>query len=117
MRDLLDICERRGMKLNGTRATLIKYIETGEMDYEDLYVGDLKSMCEKRRIRCTSCANRLDIAKLLRETDEKEIAYRDLGVPAPRKLCKERGIKVKSNEPRQELVTNLRVADERTGRI
>ncbi|KAF7940809.1 uncharacterized protein EAE97_006995 [Botrytis byssoidea] len=117
MRDLLDICERRGMKLHGTRAILIKYIETGEIDYEDLYVDDLKSMCEKRRIRCKSSANRLDIAKLLRETDEKEIAYRDLGVPALRKLCKEREMKVKSNEPRQDLITDLRVADERTGRV
>ncbi|QSZ31603.1 hypothetical protein DSL72_001170 [Monilinia vaccinii-corymbosi] len=99
-------------RIDGTRASMIKYIETGEVDYEDLYVDALKAMCSQRGVKHKYNELRLDLARKLSETDEKEVAYRDLGATALRKLCKERGMKVKSNEPKQDLITRLRQADE-----
>ncbi|ESZ97129.1 hypothetical protein SBOR_2487 [Sclerotinia borealis F-4128] len=114
-RELQDICQRRGTQLSGSKASMIKYLETGVIDYENLYNASLEGMCTQRGIKYKWNETRLDLAGKLRETDDKELVYRDLGVTALRKMCKERGVGVKASESKQELVTRLREADENAG--
>ncbi|KAB8288834.1 hypothetical protein EYC80_010737 [Monilinia laxa] len=115
-RELREICKRRGMKGWGTKATGIKWLETGSVEYDELSATSLQTMCMQRGIKVKSHEVRLDLARKLRETDEKEIAYWDLGIMALNKLCKERGMQVKANESKENLITRLRQADESTGR-
>ncbi|KAF7918948.1 hypothetical protein BELL_0596g00080 [Botrytis elliptica] len=115
-RELRDMCRRQGMEGWGTKATHIKWLETGSVEYEDLSVTSLEIMCRKRGIKFKSGTKRLDLAMKLRETDEKETAYRESGIMALKKMCKERGMKTTRGETKQDLITKLRVADENTGR-
>jgi hypothetical protein len=71
-RELREICDRREMPGGGTKAAMIKWLETGQLDYEDVYVGSLRSICEKRGLHCKSTAKKVDIIKLLRAADEAE---------------------------------------------
>ncbi|TGO28146.1 hypothetical protein BPAE_0031g00110 [Botrytis paeoniae] len=116
-RELRDMCQRQGMEGWGTKATCIKWLETGSVEYEDLLATSLEMMCRKRGIKFKSGTKRLELAMKLRETDEKETAYRELGIMALKKMCKERDMKTTSGETKQDLITRLRVADERTGRV
>ncbi|KAF7896176.1 hypothetical protein EAF00_006191 [Botryotinia globosa] len=116
-RELRDVCQRQGMEGSGTKATCIKWLEAGSVEYEDLSGTSLEMMCRKRGIKFKSGTKRLDLAMKLTETDEKETAYRELGIMALKKMCKERGMKTTSGETKQDLITKLRVADESTRRV
>ncbi|CCD56656.1 hypothetical protein BofuT4_P144640.1 [Botrytis cinerea T4] len=115
-RELSDMCRRQGMEGSGTKATYIKWLETGSVEYQDLSGTSLERMCSKRGIKVKSGTKRLDLVMKLKETDEKERDYQDLGIMALKKMCKERRMMTKSNETKQDLITRLRVADENTGR-
>jgi hypothetical protein len=47
-RELREICDRRDFPGSGTKAAMIKWLETGSVDYEDLYAGSLERMCRER---------------------------------------------------------------------
>jgi hypothetical protein len=72
LRELQDICRRQRMPGSGTKAMCIKWLETGEVDYEELWTDSLKSMCKDRGINFRSNEKRLDLAKKLRDADEAE---------------------------------------------
>jgi hypothetical protein len=46
-RELTDICKRRGMPGGGysNKAGLLKWLDTGELDYAGLYMGGLERIC------------------------------------------------------------------------
>jgi hypothetical protein len=50
-RELSEICRRREMPGYGPKAAMIKWLETGSVDYEDLYVTSLEIFCMKRGIK------------------------------------------------------------------
>ncbi|KAH6670423.1 hypothetical protein B0J14DRAFT_96633 [Halenospora varia] len=68
-RELRDICQRRGMDGNGTKATYLKWLDTGSVDYEDLSVGSLQSMYKNRGIRAKYSEKKVDLIMKLREAD------------------------------------------------
>jgi hypothetical protein len=49
---------------------MIKWLETGSVDYEDLYAGSLEIMCMKRGLHVKIGAKKVDLIKRLREDDE-----------------------------------------------
>jgi hypothetical protein len=71
-RELSEICRRREMPGSGPKAAMLKWLDTGSVDYEDLYVGSLEQMCCKRGIRHKSSDNKVELIKKLREADEAE---------------------------------------------
>jgi hypothetical protein len=71
-RELSDICSRRGMPGHGPRAALIKWLDTGSVEYEDLYAGSLEIMCIRRGIKCRSGAKKVDLIRRLQEADEQD---------------------------------------------
>ncbi|KAF4632613.1 hypothetical protein G7Y89_g5513 [Cudoniella acicularis] len=73
-RELREICERRGMEVWGTKATYLKWLDTGSVDYEDLSVSSLEQVCMKREIRTKSSDKKVDLIRRLREADESEEA-------------------------------------------
>jgi hypothetical protein len=71
-RELNDICSRRGMSGHGPKAALIKWLDTGSVEYEDLYAGSLEMMCMRRGIKHRSGAKKVDLIRLLQEADKQE---------------------------------------------
>jgi hypothetical protein len=71
-RELAEICRRREMPGDGPKAAILKWLDTGSVDYEDLYVGSLEQMCMKRGIKHKSSDKKLELIKKLREADEAE---------------------------------------------
>lgn len=73
-RELSEICRRREMPGSGTRAAMIKWLETGFLEYEDVTLGSLERICEERGVRFKSDARKSDLVKLLVDADEAEEA-------------------------------------------
>lgn len=71
-RQLSEICSRREMPGHGPKAAMIKWLETGAVEYEDLYASSLESICCKRGIKHKSNAKKVDLIKILIEADEAE---------------------------------------------
>jgi hypothetical protein len=71
-RELWDICQRRGMPASGPKAALIKWLETGSVEYEDLYAGSLEMICYRRGIKHKSGEKKVDLILRLKEADEQE---------------------------------------------
>ncbi|RFU35604.1 hypothetical protein B7463_g663, partial [Scytalidium lignicola] len=70
---LTEICTRRGMPGHGPKAAMLKWLDTGELDYEDLFITSLESLCKERGLPCKSTSKKDDLVKLLRENDEMEV--------------------------------------------
>ncbi|KAF8866309.1 hypothetical protein BDZ45DRAFT_337626 [Acephala macrosclerotiorum] len=71
-RELSEICSRREMPGHGPKAAMLKWLDTGVVEYEDLYASSLESICYKRGIKYKSNAKKVDLIKILREADEAE---------------------------------------------
>jgi hypothetical protein len=71
-RELTEICRRREMPGYGPKAATLKWLDTGSVDYEDLYVDSLEQMCMERGIKHKSSDNKVELIKKLREADEAE---------------------------------------------
>ncbi|KAL2065990.1 hypothetical protein VTL71DRAFT_2061 [Oculimacula yallundae] len=71
-RELHTITQRREMPGSGPKAAMLKWLDTGEIEYEDMYVHALESMCYKRGISKRGKYKRADLAKILPEADEAE---------------------------------------------
>lgn len=70
--ELSEICSRREMPGAGPKAAMIKWLETGEVEYEDLYAFSLETMCDKRGIKLKSHPKKADMVRLLKEADAAE---------------------------------------------
>jgi len=70
-RELKDICRRREMPGYGTKAAMIKWLETGELDYQDLDVSSLEDKCKARGIKGMSKATKKDLIRMLENYDER----------------------------------------------
>jgi hypothetical protein len=68
-RELSEICRRREMPGSGPKAAMLKWLDTGSVDYEDLYVDSLVQMCMERGIKHKSSDNKVELIKKLREAD------------------------------------------------
>jgi hypothetical protein len=71
-RELSEICRRREMPGHGPKAAMLKWLDTGSVDYEDLYGFSLEQMCSERGIKYKSSDKKLDLIKRLREADAAE---------------------------------------------
>jgi len=71
-RELWDICQRRGMPASGPKAALIKWLDTGSAEYEDLYAGSLEMICYRRGIKHRSGEKKVNLIRILEEADERE---------------------------------------------
>jgi hypothetical protein len=71
-RQLTEICSRRGMPGYGPKAAMLKWLDTGNLEYEDLYIGGLESICRDRGLKCKSKDTKNDLIRRLREADEAE---------------------------------------------
>lgn len=71
-RELNEICRRREMPGHGPKAAMIKWLETGSVDYEDLYASSLMMMCRERNLKCRSNDKKAELIRRLEEADEQE---------------------------------------------
>jgi len=68
---LQEICRRREMPGNGPRAAKIKWLETGHLEYDDLYASSLEVICLNRGIKYSG-ATKVELIRRLVEADEAE---------------------------------------------
>jgi hypothetical protein len=73
-RQLSEICSRRGMPGHGPKAAMLKWLDTGSVEYEDLYAGSLEMICFRRGIKHRSGEKKVDLIRRLKEADEQEAA-------------------------------------------
>lgn len=71
-REISTICRRRGMPGGGPKAAMLKWLDTGSIDYADMHAYCLETICRDRGIRYTSKAKKVDLVRLLEEADEAE---------------------------------------------
>lgn len=67
--ELIEICQRREIPGADTGATMIKWLETGHLEYEDLYVSSLEALCRG----AWAGSLWLEFAEKLREHDAAQI--------------------------------------------
>ena len=71
-RQLSEICSRRGMPGHGPKAAMLKWLDTGSVEYEDLYAGSLEMICFRRGIKHRSVEKKVDLIRRLKEADKQE---------------------------------------------
>lgn len=71
-RQLREICERREYPGYGPKAAMIKWLETGTLDYQDLYTVSLERMCRERGIHTKHGEKKDELVRLLKEADEAD---------------------------------------------
>jgi hypothetical protein len=72
-RNLREICDRRGMPGgSGTKAGMLKWLDTGILDYTGLYMTGLEKICRDRGITHKSTAKKADLIALLEEDDKRK---------------------------------------------
>jgi hypothetical protein len=71
-RQLREICSRRGMPGCGPKAAMLKWLDTGDVDYEDMYIHGLTSICMDRGLEYKNKDKKIDLIRRLREADEAE---------------------------------------------
>ncbi|KIM98227.1 hypothetical protein OIDMADRAFT_20039 [Oidiodendron maius Zn] len=71
-RELNEICRRREMPGYGPKAAMIKWLETGSVDYEDLYASSLMMMCTERNLKHRSNDKKAELIRRLEEADDQE---------------------------------------------
>jgi hypothetical protein len=73
-RELTDICKRREMPGGGysTKAGLLKWLDTGELDYAGLYMGGLERICRERQLTHKATAKKVDLIALLEKDDAEK---------------------------------------------
>ncbi|KAM3072448.1 hypothetical protein ACMFMG_009249 [Clarireedia jacksonii] len=96
-RELQNMCQRQGMQGSGNKATCIKWLETGEVDYGDLSMTSLEFMCGDRDIKVRSKERKLDLVKKLRDADEAEAKLSE----------KERKDLIKARRPKSRMLREL----------
>ena len=69
-RELAEICSRRGMPGYGPKAAMLKWLDTGDLEYEDMYTSGLTSICMERGLECRNRDKKVDLIRRLREADE-----------------------------------------------
>ena len=63
---------RREMLGSGPKAAMIKWLETGNIEYDELYAFSLESLCRDRDIKFKSREKKAELVRLLKEADERE---------------------------------------------
>lgn len=72
LRDLQEICGNSGMQGWGTKATMLKWLDTGSVEYEELSMTSLEQLCRERGVQTRSKDKRLDLARRMKDADEAE---------------------------------------------
>ena len=57
---------------SGPKAAMIKWLETGNIEYDELYAFSLESLCRDRDIKFKSREKKAELVRLLKEADERE---------------------------------------------
>jgi hypothetical protein len=63
---------RREMPGSGPKASMIKWLETGNIEYDELYAFSLESLCRDRGIKFKSGEKKAELVRLLKEADKRE---------------------------------------------
>jgi len=71
-RELREICTRTDCPGAGPKASMIKWLDTGSVDYEDLYACSLEQICRNRGLPAKSGEKKADLVRRLKEADEAE---------------------------------------------
>ncbi|KAK0112596.1 hypothetical protein ONS95_014339 [Cadophora gregata] len=71
-RELSEICTRRGMPGYGPKAAMLKWLDTGRIDYQDMYMGGLTRICGERGVEYRESDKKADLVLRLNEADEAE---------------------------------------------
>lgn len=71
-RELSVICKRMEMPGYGPKAAMVKFLDTGAIEYEDLYASGLEMICYRRGIALKGNAKKDEMVRLLKEADEAE---------------------------------------------
>ncbi|KAH7309239.1 hypothetical protein BKA65DRAFT_382875, partial [Rhexocercosporidium sp. MPI-PUGE-AT-0058] len=71
-RQLHEICSRRGMPGYGPKAAMLKWLDTGKIDYQDMYMGGLTKICRERGIAYKESDKKMELVRKLKEADEAE---------------------------------------------
>lgn len=71
-RQLSEICSRRGMPGYGPKAAMIKWLDTGDVDYEDMYITGLHRICLERGLKFKSGDKKAELVRLLQENDDAQ---------------------------------------------
>ncbi|KAH7409746.1 hypothetical protein BKA64DRAFT_571439 [Cadophora sp. MPI-SDFR-AT-0126] len=71
-RELREICSRRGMPGYGPKAAMLKWLDTGKIDYQDMYMGGLNRICRERGVDYKESDKKADLVRRLNEADEAE---------------------------------------------
>jgi hypothetical protein len=69
-RELIEICTRREMPGHGPKTAMLKWLDTGEVEFEELYTSSVESMCRKRGLRVRSGEKKVELIRILREANE-----------------------------------------------
>ncbi|KAL5325541.1 hypothetical protein ACEPPN_006668 [Leptodophora sp. 'Broadleaf-Isolate-01'] len=69
-RQLSEICSRRGMPGYGPKAAMLKWLDTGKIDYQDMYMGGLTRICHERGIVYKESDKKIELVRRLTEADE-----------------------------------------------
>ncbi|KAF2810719.1 uncharacterized protein BDZ99DRAFT_462062 [Mytilinidion resinicola] len=71
---LVDIAKNRGMPhaSGAPKAAMIKWLETGEIEYEEYYTTSLHAMCSERGIDVNQTKKKVEIIRLPKEHDEEK---------------------------------------------
>jgi hypothetical protein len=57
---------------SGPKAAMIKWLETGNIEYDELYAFSLESLCTDKGIKFKSGEKKAELVRLLKEADERE---------------------------------------------
>lgn len=68
-RELAEICQRKEMTGHGPKAAMLKWLNTGSVDYEDLYMISLEMLCKERGIKYKSKETGIQLAEKLKTND------------------------------------------------
>lgn len=70
MSELEEVAREKGLtRYRGglTKAALIKLLDTGRVNAEDISPGFLKTLLERRGVEASLCSNKIDVTAFLRE--------------------------------------------------
>ncbi|KAG4442559.1 hypothetical protein IFR05_001971 [Cadophora sp. M221] len=71
-RQLSEICSRRGMPGYGPKAAMLKWLDTGNIDYQDMDMGGLTRICGERGIVYKESDKKAELVRRRTEADEAE---------------------------------------------
>ncbi|KAK0124729.1 hypothetical protein ONS96_008612 [Cadophora gregata f. sp. sojae] len=71
-RELSEICSRREMTGYGSKAAMLKWLDMGRIDHQDMYMDGLTRICGQRGVDYKESDKKADLVRRPNEADEAE---------------------------------------------